>query len=100
MTIAGWCVIFAILLCLVLLISTRLSPDIIFLGGLTLLIVGKIVTPEQALVGFSNQGMLTVAALYVVAAGLKETGAIQLIVNKIVGTQEASEGLSLELCGR
>ncbi|MDZ7692650.1 MAG: SLC13 family permease [Balneolaceae bacterium] len=85
MTIAGWCVIFAILLCLVLLISTRLSPDIIFLGGLTLLIVGKIITPEEALVGFSNQGMLTVAALYVVAAGLKETGAIQLIVNKIVG---------------
>lgn len=85
MTLAGWAVIFVIVLCLVMLISTRVSADIIFLGGLTLLIAGNIVTPSQALVGFSNQGMLTVAALYVVAAGLKETGAIQLVVNYIIG---------------
>ncbi|MDX1618927.1 MAG: SLC13 family permease [Balneolaceae bacterium] len=85
MTLAGWAVIFVILLCLGLLIGTRLTPDIVFLGGLTLLIVGKIVTPTEALVGFSNQGMLTVAALYVVATGLKETGAIQLVVNYIIG---------------
>jgi len=52
---------------------------------LTLLIVLRIVSPENALVGFSNQGMLTVGALYVVAAGLKETGAIQLVVNRIIG---------------
>lgn len=85
MTIAAWGVIFIILLCLVLLITTNLSPDIVFLGGLTLIIVANIVRPAEALVGFSNQGMLTVAALYVVAAGLKETGAIQFIVNRIIG---------------
>lgn len=85
MALAAWSVIFVIVLCLVLLISTSISADIVFLGGLTLLIVGNVVTPAEALVGFSNQGMLTVAALYVVAAGLKETGAIQLVVNKIIG---------------
>lgn len=97
MTLAGLSVIFVIVLCLVLLISTRLSPDIVFLGGLTLLIVGKVVSPEQALVGFSNQGMLTVAALYVVAAGLKETGAIQLIVNKIVGHSKSIRRAQLRI---
>ena len=85
MTIAGWVLISVILGCLLLLISTSISADIVFLGGLTVLIVSQIVTPEDALVGFSNQGMLTVGALYVVAAGLKETGAIQLIVNEIIG---------------
>ncbi|HKK45950.1 MAG TPA: SLC13 family permease [Balneolaceae bacterium] len=85
MTVAGWAVIAVIFLCLVLLISTRISADLVFLGGLTLLIVTQVVTPAQALVGFSNQGMLTVAALYVVAAGLKETGAIRYVVNTIIG---------------
>lgn len=85
MTLAGWFVIFVILLCLGLLIGTRLTADIVFLGGLTLLILGNVVSPSEAVVGFSNQGMLTVAALYVVAAGLKETGAIQLVVNYIIG---------------
>jgi di/tricarboxylate transporter len=85
MSIAGWVLISVILGCLLLLISTSISADIVFLGGLTVIIVLQIVTPEEALIGFSNQGMLTVGALYVVAAGLKETGAIQLIVNKIIG---------------
>lgn len=85
MTVAGWILISIILLCLVLLITTSISADVIFLGGLTLLIISQTISPEEALIGFSNQGMLTVGALYVVAGGLKETGAIQLIVNKIIG---------------
>src|SRR5699024_1693005 len=85
MSFAGWSVIAVILLCLILLIKPRVSPDIIFLGGLTILIVGHILPPDEALKGFANEGMLTVAALYVVAAGLKETGAIQYIVGNIIG---------------
>jgi len=85
MTLAGWTVIAIILLCLILLITTRLSVDVVFIGGLTVLIVSQVVPPEEALVGFSNQGMLTVAALYIVAAGMKETGAIQFVVNTIIG---------------
>jgi len=90
MTLAGWTVIAIILLCLILLIGTRISADMVFLGGLTILIITQVVTPSQALVGFSNQGMLTVAALYVVAAGLKETGAIQFVVNSIVGNAQTT----------
>ncbi|SMO65377.1 SLC13 family permease [Fodinibius sediminis] len=85
MTLAGWTVVAVIVLCLILLIKTRISADVIFLGGLTILIVSQVVPASEALTGFSNEGMLTVAALYVVAAGLKETGAIQYVVNKIIG---------------
>lgn len=85
MTLAGWAVIAVILLCLCMLITTRISADVIFLGGLTLLILVQVLPPSEAIAGFSNQGMLTVAALYVVAAGLKETGAIHYVVNQIIG---------------
>ena len=85
MTLAGWTVIAVILGCVALLIGSRLAADVVFLGGLTVLIVTQVVSPAEALTGFSNQGMLTVAALYVVAAGLKETGAIQYVVESIIG---------------
>lgn len=85
MTLAGWTVILVILLCVGLLVITRVAADVVFLSGLTVLILSQVVTPSEALVGFSNEGMLTVAALYVVAAGMKETGAIEYVVEVIIG---------------
>lgn len=85
MTIAGWTVIAVILLCVALLVGTQIPADVVFIGGLTTVILTNVVSPAQALVGFSNEGMLTVAALYVVAAGLKETGAIEYVVEVIIG---------------
>lgn len=84
----GYFILGVILLCLLLLIITRISPDAVFTGGLTLIIVSGIVPVSDALVGFSNEGMLTVAALYVVAAGMKETGAIQFVIQKLLGNPE------------
>lgn len=85
MTFEGWTVVAVIASCLTLLITTQISVDLILLAGLSFLLIFGIIAPEDALAGFSNEGMLTVAALYVVAAALKETGAIQYITQKIMG---------------
>lgn len=92
MTLEGWTVIGVIATCLVLLITTTYSVDLILLAGLGFLLIAGIVSPEDALAGFSNEGVLTVAALYVVAAGLKETGAIQYITQKIMGDTKTVRG--------
>ena len=84
----GIAVLAVIGIILVLLITTQLSVDLILLAGLTILLVFGIIDAEVALAGFSNEGMLTVAALYVVAAGLKETGAIQRITQRLLGNTE------------
>ncbi len=55
------------------------------LGGLVALLVTGILTPAQALVGFANEGMITVAAMYVVAAALRETGGIEVVVRYLFG---------------
>ena len=80
-----WFVIFVVLLCLCLMVFTSISAELILFGGLSLIIIFGIIPVDSALSGFSNQGLLTIAALYVVAAGLKETGAIHYIVNKLMG---------------
>ncbi len=51
-------------------------PDLIFLGGLGVLLLASIVTPQDAFAGFSNTAVLTVGALFVVAAGVQQTGAL------------------------
>jgi di/tricarboxylate transporter len=56
-----------------------LPTDALFLGSIVLLAAFRVLTSEQAFAGFANSGMLTVAALYVVAAGLRETGVMDFI---------------------
>lgn len=97
MTIEGWLVVGIILVCLVLLVSTTLSVDLVLFGGLAILYVSGIIPAESALSGFANEGMLTVAALYVVAAGLKETGAIQFIVQRVMGNARTVKSAQLRI---
>lgn len=85
MLIEGWVVLGIIVACLFLLIVTSISVDLILLGGLAVLFVSGILPASEALSGFSNEGMLTVAALYIVAAALRETGAISFVVQKVMG---------------
>lgn len=97
MTIEGWAVLAVILFCLIFLVSTSISVDIILFAGLAVLFISGIIPAEQALSGFSNEGMLTVAALYIVAAGLKETGAIHFIVQRVMGNAKTVKNAQLRI---
>ena len=97
MTPEAWFVVLTILGCLVLLISTRISADLVLFGALALLIISGVVPATLALDGFSNEGMLTVAALYVVAAGLKETGAIHYVVQRVMGNANTVRASQLRI---
>ena len=58
---------------------TTISAEMILLGAMVFVMATRVVTPEQAVQGFANTGVLTIAALYVVVAGLRETGAISWV---------------------
>ncbi len=81
----AWFTLAVVGACLAVLISNRVSADITLMGGLTLLLVSGTLTPAQALSGFSNEGMITVGVLYIVVAGLRDTGAIGWIVQYLLG---------------
>jgi len=85
MTIEGILVVLLLISALLVLVFTRVAADAVFTGVLTLIIISGIIPAADAIDGFSNEGMLTVAALYVVAAGLRETGAIQFVINNLLG---------------
>lgn len=68
-----------------LLVFTSIGADTVLMGGLTLLLVSGIISPSEALSGLSNEGMITVAVLYVVVAGVRQSGGTDLIIQRILG---------------
>jgi len=81
----AWFTLGLVALMLGLLAFTRLSADVVMLAVLVALLVAQILTPEQALAGLANEGMVTVGVLFVVVAGLKQTGGIALLAQKVLG---------------
>ncbi|MDC3332774.1 SLC13 family permease [bacterium] len=74
-----------ILLCFGFLIFTRFAVDAILVGGVSLLLLLNILEPQEALMGMANEGMATVAVLFVVARGLSQTGVVSWISQKLLG---------------
>lgn len=68
-------------------------PDILFVGATLVLALLGVITPVDAFAGFSNPGMLTVAFLFVVAAGLRETGVLDALGRQVLGSTKTERGL-------
>lgn len=70
---------------IMILALTQFSADMVLMAALALLMTTDILSPSQALAGFANPAVMTIAALYIVAGGLRETGAIQWIGRALLG---------------
>ena len=70
---------------LTLLLFVQRAPDMVMIGGVVLLLAAGVLTPDEALKGMSNEGMITVAALFVVAAAVERTGALAALVDRALG---------------
>jgi di/tricarboxylate transporter len=67
------------------LILDTAGADMIMVGTLTLFMVSGIVTINEGVAGFSNEGILTVMCLFIVAAGVGHTGALDWYMGKLLG---------------
>ena len=68
-----------------LLILTRLAADLVLIGAVVALLLSGVLASEEALAGLSNEGMVTVAALFIVAAGVSETGGVTVLSERMLG---------------
>ena len=69
----------------VLLVWNKLPIWLVFIGTLTVAMTLQLAPPAALLKGYSNTGVITVAALYPVAAGMYATGAISLLSDRVIG---------------
>ena len=81
----AWITLGVLGLMLGLLVLTSIAPDLVMMACLTLLMLCSVLAPAQALSGFANEGMATVGVLYVVVAGLRDTGVMAWIAERLFG---------------
>ncbi len=62
--------------------------DVMFVAAVVFLAAFGVIGPDDAFSGFANSGMLIVAALFVVAAGLRETGVMEYVGERFLGHVE------------
>lgn len=81
----GWLAIAVTLTAFLLNALTSLAAEVIFLGALVVLMLSGTLDTPTALAGFSNPGMITVAVLYIVVAGLQQTGGLDIVSRTVLG---------------
>ena len=85
MTLAAILAVTVAIGCLAFLMLTKISPEVVMMAGLTLLVVAGVIPIKDAVAGFSNEGLLTVGVMFIIAAGLRDTGAMELFSIKLFG---------------
>ena len=58
------------------LIADKMRPGMILFSVVVLFLCAGILTPKEMLEGFSNKGMMTVAMLFLVSEGIRQSGAL------------------------
>jgi len=81
----------------VALVMDRIGPDMVMVSTLTLFMVSGIISVEEGLAGFSNEGILTVIVLIVVAGGVGHTGALDWYMGKLLGKPETIANSQMRL---
>jgi di/tricarboxylate transporter len=97
MSLEAWIALGVVVATLCALVATRIAPDIVFVGALTLLMLTGVLTPEAALAGLGNPGLATVGVLYVVVSGLVDTGGIHALGVRLLGQPKSVAGAQTRL---
>ncbi len=73
------------------------SVDMLFLLGLVVVCVTGVLSVEQALSGFANQAVVMIAALFAASAGLRVTGALDWVGNRLLGNATTERAALMRL---
>ena len=110
----AWVTLGVIALMAIALLRNWAGPDTVLLGGMTLLMTLGIFSPyvpatetsperlgfpspQIMVAGFGNYGLITIAVLFVVAAGLAQTGAMNLVTQPLLGRPKSLAGAQVRM---
>lgn len=66
------------------LVLDKMRPGMILFSVVILFLCAGILTPKEVLEGFSNKGMITVALLFLVSEGVRQSGALSYVIKKLL----------------
>ena len=77
MTLPQWMTLVIVVGAVTLFASEKVRIDLVALIVLVLLVVLQLVSPAEALAGFSNEATITVAAMFALSLGIERSGALE-----------------------
>uniref|UniRef100_UPI0032177664 SLC13 family permease n=1 Tax=uncultured Draconibacterium sp. TaxID=1573823 RepID=UPI0032177664 len=78
----GYIVLAIVLVTIVALAKEVMRPGLIFFSSATILMATGIITDKEMLAGFSNKGMISIAVLFLVSEGIRQSG----VLNRLAQT--------------
>ena len=84
-SIFAWITIVTVFVMFSVLLFTKLRTDLVFLAAVSVLYVTGVLDVKEAFSGFSNSSVIVVAVLFVVVAGLMNTGVLHMMVRLLLG---------------
>ena len=89
----GWIALGTTIAVLLGMYLRRNTPvDLIFLGGLAVVTLSGVLPPEDAVAGFASKAVIMIGALFAASAGLRSTGTLDWIGNKLLGGAQTERG--------
>lgn len=83
------CIVLVSMLFMVwMLVKDMLRPGVLLFSVVVLLMTTGVLTPEEALSGFSNKCMITVALLFLVSEGVRRTDCLGVVMRRIFPSKE------------
>ncbi|WP_226674098.1 SLC13 family permease [Rossellomorea aquimaris] len=90
-------VIFGMIAMLTFMILEWERPEIILPSTLLLFVMTGIITPQEATRGFSNEGMLTIGLLFIIAGSIQNSGIVDHALQKLLNRTSSSKHLLAKL---
>lgn len=77
-------VLLSLLGMVIALVLDKMRPGMVLFSVVVLFLCAGILTPKEMLEGFSNKGMITVAMLFLVSEGVRQSGALGQVIKKLL----------------
>lgn len=77
-------VLLALLGMVMALVLDKMRPGMVLFSVVVLFLCVGILTPKEMLEGFSNKGMITVALLFLVSEGIRQSGALGQVIKRLL----------------
>jgi di/tricarboxylate transporter len=94
----GWFTLAVLVLMVGALAREVASPDLIILAGLFALAAAGVLTPAETFSGFANPAVAAVGALFIVSAGLRQTGVLESAVVRLFGRARSEVSGLIRMC--
>ncbi len=88
----GWLTLAVVLLTLYAMVKELAEPDLVLMAGLFTLAAFGVLTPLETFKGFANPALAAVGALFIVSAALRETGALEATVGRLMDRTRSEQG--------